>query len=155
MGDFSEHVLFGFLTAVLIAFLTKNMFSFNPFESVASVIAVFMGSVLPDVDHKNSYVHRAAKAVVSLVSASVVFFLPVSVQYQYLLYVVILLSVYWSIGMMEIRHRGFTHSISFCAMTACTGATVSVLTLGSALPGVALGIGLLSHLILDEEFKMD
>ncbi|MFT4868356.1 MAG: hypothetical protein ACI9LV_000984, partial [Candidatus Nanohaloarchaea archaeon] len=35
MGDFSEHVLFGFLTAVLVAFLAKGLFTFNPFESIA------------------------------------------------------------------------------------------------------------------------
>jgi inner membrane protein len=155
MGDFSEHILFGFLTAVLIAFLTKDMFSFNPFESIASVSAVFVGSVLPDIDHKNSYVHRAVKAVLSLVAASVAFFLPLSIVQSYGLYIVILVTVYWGIGMMKIRHRGFTHSLSFLAIVASIGIILSVLSLGSPLPGVALGIGLLSHLLLDGEIKIE
>jgi inner membrane protein len=155
MGDFSEHVLFGFLTAVLVAFLAKGLFTFNPFESIASVTAVFVGSVLPDVDHKNSYVHRAVKALISLVSASVAFFLPLPIVQKYLLYITILVTVYWGIGRMKIRHRGFTHSLSFCAIVVSLGVIAAVISLGSPLPGVALGIGLLSHLILDGEIKIE
>lgn len=155
MGDFSEHVLFGLLTAVLIAFLTKDMFSFNPFESIASVTAVFVGSVLPDVDHKNSYVHRAVKSMVSLVAGSVAFFLPLPVVQKYLLYITILVTVYWGIGRMKIRHRGFTHSLSFCAIVVSMAVVASVISLGSPVPGVALGVGLFSHLLLDGEIKIE
>ncbi|MFT4892438.1 MAG: inner membrane protein [Candidatus Nanohaloarchaea archaeon] len=155
MGDFSEHVLFGLLTAVLIAFLTKDMFSFNPFESIASVTAVFVGSVLPDVDHKNSYVHRAVKSMVSLVAGSATFFLPLPVVQKYLLYITILVTVYWGIGRMKIRHRGFTHSLSFCAIAVSMAVVASVISLGSPVPGVALGVGLFSHLLLDGEIKIE
>lgn len=155
MGDFSEHVLFGFLTAVLVAFLAKGLFSFNPFESIASVTAVFVGSVLPDVDHKNSYVHRSVKAFVSLLAASVAFFLPLPVVRKYMLYVTIMVTVYWGIGRMKIRHRGFTHSLAFCAILGSLGVIASVLSLGSYLPGLALIIGLFSHLVLDGEIKIE
>lgn len=155
MGDFSEHVLFGFLTAVLVAFLAKDSLIYNPFESVAAVTAVFVGSVLPDIDHKNSYVHRAVKSLISLVSGSVAFFLPLPIAQKYFLYVSILVAVYWGIGKMKIRHRGFTHSLSFGAIVSSVAIIGSVMSLGSAIPGFAMGIGILSHLILDGEIKIE
>lgn len=155
MGDFSEHVLFGFLTAVIIAFLLNEPIGYSPFESIASVTAVFVGSVLPDIDHKNSYVHRAVKSLISLVSGSVAFFLPLQIAEKYFLYVCILVAVYWGIGRMKIRHRGFTHSLSFGAIITSLAVIGSVMSLGSAIPGFAMGIGILSHLVLDGEIKIE
>lgn len=151
MGDFSEHVLFGFLTAAVVAYMAKDLFSLNIFESSVSVMAVLVGSIFPDIDHKNSYIHRSVKAFASILASMAVFLLPLELQLRYFLAVTVLVGVYYAISRLDIRHRGFAHSISFCTITASLFTIFTVLSMGSALPGIALGIGLLSHLLLDRE----
>lgn len=155
MGDFSEHVLFGFLTAVIVSFMVKEVVQLNILESISSVTFVFLGSILPDVDHKKSYIHRSVKSVISITSGSIAFFLPISMYQKYLGFFAVSLTIYWAIGKMKITHRGFTHSLSFLAITTSSMIILTIFFLNSFIPGLAFGVGLLSHLILDGEFKIE
>lgn len=155
MGDFSEHILFGLLTATLVGYLTKDLFSLTVSESIVSVLAIFVGSLTPDIDHKNSYIHRAAKALVALALAGVAFYLPANLGVKYLLAVSVFLLTHLLISNAKIRHRGFTHSISFCLIVGSIFTVVVVMSMGSAIPGLAFGLGLMSHLLLDGEFKLE
>lgn len=155
MGDFSEHILFGLLTATAIAYIAGDIFSLTVAESVVSILAIFVGSLIPDIDHKNSYIHRAVRSMVALALASLAFLLPVGVEMRFLMAVFVFLSIHLFVSRMKIRHRGFTHSVSFC-LTAVSLFTIAVvLSMGSAIPGIAFGIGVFSHLILDGEFKLE
>lgn len=155
MGDFSEHVLFGLLTATAVAYLASDLFSLTVTESVVSVLAVFIGSLIPDIDHKKSYIHRAVKSVVSLALGALAFTLPSGIGMKYLLGLLVFLSVHLFVSDMKIRHRGFTHSLSFCMIAFSLFTIAVVLSMGSAVPGIAFGIGLFSHLMLDGEFKLE
>jgi len=53
MGDFSEHILFGFLSASVISYILKGLLVLQPTEALAASLAVVVGAILPDVDHKN------------------------------------------------------------------------------------------------------
>lgn len=155
MGDFSEHILFGLLTATAVAYLAGDLLSMTLAESAVSVLAVFVGSLIPDIDHKNSYVHRAVKSLVALALAALAFLVPAPMELRYLMAVLAFLSVHMAVSKMKIRHRGFTHSISFSMIAVSLFTIVTVLSMGSALPGIAFGIGVLSHLLLDGEFKIE
>ena len=155
MGDFSEHILFGLLTATGIAYLAGDLFSLTLAESSVSVLSVFVGSLIPDIDHKNPYVHRAVKALIALALAGLVFLVPADIGIRFLFAVLAFLSVHIAVSKMKIRHRGFTHSISF-SLTAVSLFTIAVvISMGSAIPGIAFGIGVFSHLLLDGEFKLE
>lgn len=155
MGDFSEHVLFGLLVATVVAFLFQEFSSLGRIESVFSITAVFVGSVIPDIDHKKSYVHRSVKAFTSIVAGVLVIMLfPFSIHINFGFATAIFLGVYSSLSHLTVRHRGVTHTISFCVVTASITVIAAVFTFGSVTPGVAMGIGLGSHLLLDQEFKL-
>ncbi|MFB6147534.1 MAG: metal-dependent hydrolase [Candidatus Nanohaloarchaea archaeon] len=155
MGDFSEHVLFGFLVATLIYFPVGDLMEVEPLTMLAAVSAVFVGSVLPDVDHRKSYVHRSVKAFTSIsLGAATFLFLPLGYPQRFGLGIAATLFTYSAFSAVDLEHRGVTHSFSFC-ITATSGAViVAVYSIGSAVPGLAMGAGLLSHLLLDREFKL-
>lgn len=155
LGDFSEHVLFGIISALFIMVLAGDVFQLNPTESIVATLGLVAGSVIPDIDHKNSYVHRSIRSVLSLFSgigtaalSSLEF--PVS----FLLALLISLLVWFSIGIPGFRHRGFTHSLSFAAITGSLSVIIGSLIFSSLIPGVAVTVGVLSHLTLDREFKL-
>ncbi|MFB6292436.1 MAG: metal-dependent hydrolase [Candidatus Nanohaloarchaea archaeon] len=155
MGDFSEHVFFGFLSAAVVAYFLKELLVVGSLELVAASVALFVGSVLPDIDNKNAYVHRAVKAFVSIASgAAVMVLLPASIQSRFVTASVVVLSVYTIISSVKIKHRGFTHTVSFCLTLTALTAVAGLYFFQSATPGIAFGIGLGSHLLLDREFRL-
>lgn len=156
MGDFSEHILFGFLSASVISYILKGLLVLQPTEALAASLAVVVGAILPDVDHKKSYVHRALKAFTSIATGiSAVIFLPLPIHQRYVIAAMAFLAVYTSFSLVKIRHRGFTHSISFATIVTSIAVIASTYLLYSFVPGLALGVGLASHLLLDGEFKLE
>ncbi|MFB6115618.1 MAG: metal-dependent hydrolase [Candidatus Nanohalobium sp.] len=155
MGDFKEHVLFGFLTASVVSFFLKGWINLGPAEIALSVTMLVVGSVLPDIDHKKAYVHRAAKAFASIGSSIAVLLLfPFPIHINFVFGAASFLLVYTSISSMRIKHRGFTHSLSFCTIVMSLAVIGSVYLYASAVPGIAVGLGVFSHLLLDREFKL-
>jgi len=156
MGDFSEHILFGFLSASVISYILKGLLVLQPTEALAASLAVVVGAILPDVDHKKSYVHRAVKAFTSIATGiSAVIFLQLPIHQRYVIAAMAFLAVYTSFSLVKIRHRGFTHSISFATIVTSIAVIASTYLLYSFVPGLALGVGLASHLLLDGEFKLE
>lgn len=155
MGDFTEHIMFGFFTASIVSFLFKAYIFLNPIEMLVSSLMLVVGSVLPDIDHKNSYVHRAAQGFASIGSAILALvLLPFPIHISFVFASAIFLLIYTSISSMRIKHRGFTHSFSFCTTVASLTVIASVYMYASPVPGLAVGLGILSHLLLDREFKL-
>lgn len=155
MGDFTEHVLFGFLAAATMSYFAKDMLVLQPVEVAVSAIAVVVGSVLPDIDHKNSYVHRAVKAFTSIGGAvAVLVVVPLPIHVRFSLAAAVFLAIYVLFSHIKMEHRGFTHTISFCISMSSIAVMLSLTTVYSVVPGVAAGVGLASHLLLDGELKM-
>jgi len=156
MGDFTEHIFFGLFAGALILLFAEDFLTLAPDIATTSVMAVVIGSVLPDIDHKNSYVHRAVRAFLSLsAGALTAFLLPLQLHQRLGLGVIAFVLVFSIFYFKKIRHRGFTHSISFAVMLSSVTVISTVILLASAVPGIALGIGLLSHLVLDKEWKLE
>ncbi|MFB6182613.1 MAG: metal-dependent hydrolase [Candidatus Nanohaloarchaea archaeon] len=155
MGDFYEHVLFGFSFALLLAYFVGDLVSFSFIEAFMFFSLVFIGSILPDVDHKNSYVHRASKSFLSIFSAVLVFvFLPLAVDMAFVVSSLVLVFVYLGFSTLDFSHRGFTHSIVFGLIVCSLTVIFSSLYLQSFLAGIGSFLGVLSHLILDGELKL-
>lgn len=155
MGDFKQHVIFGFLTGSVVSFFLKGWINLSPTELFLSVTMLVIGSVLPDIDHKKAYVHRAAKSFTSIGGGvAAIVYLPFPVYINFVFACIAFLFIYTSISSMRIKHRGFTHSISFCTIVMSLGVITSVYLFTSIVPGIAIGLGVMSHLVLDREFKI-
>ncbi len=155
MGEFSEHVLFGFLLAATVMYLSDGFISLGYTELLLSMFAVFIGSVLPDIDHKNSYVHRAVKSLVCIVAGLAVSVIaPLQLPERFAAAAASFIGVYVLLSLWKIRHRGFTHSISFGVTATSLAVIGGIYTVSSVAPGLAMGVGLSSHLMMDREFRL-
>lgn len=154
MGNFKEHLLFGLLLAVTIYYSFDSHLALSSLEKSIAAILVLIGSVLPDIDHKKSYVFRATLATLSISTATLTFFLVSSdIQIRFAIAVTIFLITYISISMIKMKHRGFTHTITFTLILTATSTVLTRIFLGNPVLGLGLTTGLLSHLLLDRELK--
>ncbi|MFB6200235.1 MAG: metal-dependent hydrolase, partial [Candidatus Nanohaloarchaea archaeon] len=150
MGDFSEHVLFGAVAGLAALLLVRPSLGFT--EAAFSSLMLFAGSIIPDVDHKNSYVFRSVRAFLSLCSAVfTAFLIGGTVQSSFFAGLTGFISAFLVLSFVPLTHRGRIHSFSFAVIAGSIGVILSVFSLGSAVPGVFLGIGVFSHLLLDGE----
>ncbi len=154
MGDFKEHILFGLLTAAVLMYLFEEFIDITALEALSGALAVFIGSIMPDIDHKRSYVHRAVKSFTSI-SAGILTFLvaPLETHQRYIAGITVFLMVYSFFSRIKMKHRGFTHTLTFCIIATSVGIILSVTFFYTVIPGLALGVGILSHLLMDREFK--
>lgn len=152
MGDFSEHVLFGFLSVTVLGYVFSDVISIGFLESLSVMMMVFAGSVFPDIDHENSYVHRSVRAFLSIASGAAVLVVnPLKPSYSFVLALAVFLTVFKLFSYLRPRHRGFLHSGRFVLYSTACVLSVSVLLFSTVLPGLAFAIGILSHLALDGE----
>lgn len=152
MGDFSEHVLFGASLGTVFFVLTSQYVEYASAEVLAAFMTILIGSVLPDIDLKNSYVFRSTKAFVSILSGAVVFiYTNTSIVNRFSFAVAAFLITITLFRIVPVHHRGLTHTIRFTVLLSSIAVITSVLTVGTAVPGIGLLIGLLSHLLLDGE----
>lgn len=154
MGNFKEHILFGIITALItINFLPSNL-QLTTTEQLTTIIAVLIGSVMPDIDHKNSYVYRATRATLSTGPATAAFIImPFKITQNFAISIIIFITVYVLITKPKMKHRGITHTITF--MLAITAFTTMMIRFYGQNPllGLGIGLGISSHLLLDREFK--
>ncbi len=154
MGDFSEHVLFGMLSASVAFYLVSDFVNLTGAETVMAGTMLFIGSVLPDIDHKNSYVHRAAKATLSISTGIFLALLaPFGIKDRFLLGIAGFTAVYIGFSLLKMKHRGFTHSVLFAFTVTMLVAAFGLYSASTLAPAVAVLLGISSHLILDGEFK--
>lgn len=166
MANFPTHIAIGTMVSGALATVTVAADLVAPENIVAVTLAGMLGSVLPDIDLKDS---RPAQAMFSglavFFSFSVLFGLErkYSIAEMLILWLGTLLFVRYVAKEVFFRfsyHRGIWHSL--LAMVFC--AFVTAWIFGALLlrdPGVAwlaagfLAIGYLTHLILDEIYSVD
>lgn len=154
MGNFKEHLLFGAIIYLLVLYLTPIDRILNNLELLSALIVTLIGSVMPDIDHKNSYVYRATRATLSTGTGIIVFTLsPFEIYESFGLSIVVFTLIYSLVTIPKIKHRGFTHTITFMLIVTAISTSLTNLTIQSPLVGLSLGIGVFSHLLLDREFK--
>jgi len=166
MANFTTHIVVGTVVAGSLATLTLAADVIAPENLVAVTMAGSLGSVLPDIDLKDSRPSRALFAGLAIFfSFAVLFhFAPrLSIAEMWLLWVGTLLFVRYGLHTVFHKyavHRGIWHSI--VAGIVCAFATAIVFYYAFGRPdGVAwlaagfLFVGYLTHLILDEIYSVD
>jgi len=166
MANFTTHIVVGTIVSGSLATLTLASDMIAPENLVAITLAGSLGSVLPDIDLKDSRPSRAMFAGLAIFfSFAVLFhFAPrLSIAEMWLLWVGTLLFVRYGLHTLFHNyavHRGIWHSISAGIVCALATAIVFYYALGRP-DGVAwlaagfLLIGYLTHLVLDEIYSVD
>jgi hypothetical protein len=166
MANFPTHIAAGTVVSGALATITLAADVVEPQNIVAVTLAGMLGSVLPDIDLKDSRPSRAMFAGLAVFFAFAVLF---SVETRYSVVEMILL---WLGTMVMVKyvaqaifhrfsaHRGIWHSILAGFFCASVTAIVYRHLLGRT-DGVAwlaagfMFIGYLTHLVLDELYSVD
>ena len=166
MANFTTHIAVGTIVSGALATLTLAA-NVIPHESLVAVtLAGVLGSVLPDIDLKDSRPSRAMFAGLGIFFSFAVLFScagKYSVVELWILWLGTLLAVRYGAHAIFHRiavHRGIWHSLLATVFTALIAAVVFKYILGEAdgvawLGGGFLAIGYLTHLVLDELYSVD
>lgn len=166
MANFTTHIAVGTLVAGSLATLTLAADVVAPENLVAVTMAGVLGSVLPDIDLKDSRPSRAMFAGLAIFFSFAVLFtlaMRYSIAELWVLWLGTLVTVRYGLHAIFHRlsvHRGIWHSILAALFSAAATAIVFYYALAKP-AGVAwlgagfLFIGYLVHLTLDEIYSVD
>jgi len=166
MANFPTHILVGTLASGSLATLTLAADVIAPENLVAVTLAGCVGSVLPDIDLKDSRPSKALFAGLAIFfSFALLFhFAPyLSIVEMWLLWLGTLLFVLFGLQKLFHKysvHRGVWHSITAALVCGFATAIFFYYVLGRPdgvgwLAGGFLFIGYLVHLVLDEIYSVD
>ena len=166
MANFPTHIAIGTVVSGALATVTVAADMIAPENVVAVTLAGVLGSVLPDIDLKDSRPSRAMFAGLAVFFSFAVLF---SLERKYSIAEMLIL---WMGTLLAVRyvakavffhfsyHRGVWHSLLATAFCAFLTAWIYSTLLGrnEAVAWLAAGfmaIGYLTHLILDEIYSVD
>lgn len=166
MANFTTHIAVGTVVSGALATLTLAADVVAPENLVAVTIAGVLGSVLPDIDLKDSRPSRAMFAGLGIFFSFVVLFHAAtrfSVAELWVLWLGALVAVRYGLHAIFHRlavHRGTWHSILAGVFCAVTTAFIykHALQRPEGVAWLAAGfmmVGYLTHLILDEIYSVD
>ncbi len=166
MANFPTHIAVGTVVSGAAATVTLAADVVGPENLVAVTLAGVLGSVLPDIDLKDSRPSRAMFAGLAVFFAFAVLFsleTPYSVVEMLILWLGTLAGVRYVAQALFHRlsyHRGIWHSLLAAVFCACFTAVIYKRLLGrpedvSWLAAGFMFIGYLTHLILDEIYSVD
>ena len=166
MANFTTHIAVGTVVSGALATLTLAADVVAPENLIAVTMAGVLGSVLPDIDLKDSRPSKAMFAGLGIFFSFAVLFsfaTSFSVAELWILWlgtlVLIRYGLHAAFHNLSI-HRGIWHSILAALFSAGATSVVFYYVLGrhegvSWLAGAFLFIGYLTHLILDEIYSVD
>ena len=166
MANFTTHIAVGTVAAGALATLTLAADVIAPENLVAVTMAGVLGSVLPDIDLKDSRPSRAMFAGLAIFFSFAVLFsfaTKYSVAELWVLWLGTLLLIRYGLHNVFHHlavHRGIWHSILAAAFSAVATSIIFAYVLGKPdgvawLAGGFLFIGFLVHLTLDEMYSVD
>ncbi|MBS0232623.1 MAG: metal-dependent hydrolase [Proteobacteria bacterium] len=166
MANFTTHIAVGTVVSGALATLTLAADVVAPQNLVAVTLAGALGSVLPDIDLKDSRPSRAMFAGLAIFASFAVLFnaaTEFSIAELWLLWLGTLVLVRYGLHSVFHRlsvHRGIWHSILAAVFCSVTTAIVFRHLLGkpdgvSWLAAAFMFVGYITHLTLDEIYSVD
>jgi hypothetical protein len=166
MANFTTHIAVGTIAAGALATLTLAADVIAPENLIAVTMAGVLGSVLPDIDLKESRPSRAMFAGLAIFFSFAVLFsfaTKFSIAELWVLWLGTLILIRYGLHNAFHHlavHRGIWHSILAGAFSAVATAIIFAYVLGKPdgvawLAGGFLFIGFLVHLTLDEIYSVD
>ena len=166
MANFTTHIGVGTVVSGALATLTLAADVIAPENLVAVTVAGVLGSVLPDIDLKDSRPSKALFAGLAILFSFAVLFTfatKYSIAELWILWLGTLVAVRYGLQNLFLKfasHRGIWHSLLAGIFWSGVAAIIYSRVFGRA-DGVAwlaagfLFIGFLSHLVLDEIYSVD
>ena len=166
MANFTTHIAIGTVVSGALATLTLAADVVAPENLVAVTLAGVLGSVLPDIDLKESRPSRAMFAGLAIFFSFAVLFnaaTKFSIAELWILWLGTLVAVRYGLHTLFHRvsvHRGIWHSILAAVFSAVATAIVFNRVLGKPegvawLAGAFMFAGFITHLTLDEIYSVD
>ncbi|MFN0218522.1 MAG: metal-dependent hydrolase [Hyphomicrobium sp.] len=166
MANFTTHIAVGTVVAGALATLTLAADVVAPENLVAVTMAGVLGSVLPDIDLKDSRPSRAMFAGLGVFFSFVALFnaaTKLSVAELWILWLGTLVAVRYGLHAIfhrVARHRGIWHSVLAALFSSVATAVVYYHVLGrhegvAWLAAAFMMAGFLTHLALDEMYSVD
>jgi hypothetical protein len=166
MANFTTHIAVGTLVSGALATVTLAADVVAPENLVAVTLAGVLGSVLPDIDLKDSKPSRAMFSGLAVFFSFAALFLTAgkfSVAEMLVIWLGMFVFVRYGVQAIFHRmsyHRGIWHSLLAAIFSALTTAAVYYYVLGrhegvSWLAAVFMFVGFMTHLILDEIYSVD
>jgi LexA-binding, inner membrane-associated putative hydrolase len=166
MANFTTHIAVGTVVAGALATLTLAADVVAPENLIAVTMAGVLGSVLPDIDLKESRPSKAMFAGLGIFFSFAVLFtfaLKYSVAELWILWLGTLVGVRYGVHLLFHKlavHRGIWHSFLAAAFCAVATAVIFKNVLGrhEGVAWLAAGfmfVGYLVHLTLDEMYSVD
>ncbi|MEQ1698054.1 MAG: metal-dependent hydrolase [Hyphomicrobiaceae bacterium] len=166
MANFTTHIAVGTVVSGALATLTLAANVVPQGSLIAVTLAGVLGSILPDIDLKDSRPSRAMFAGLGIFFSFAVLFTAAgkySIVELWMLWLGTLLGIRYGLHAIFHRiavHRGIWHSLLATAFCTLLTAIIFKYILGEAdgiawLGGGFLAIGYLTHLVLDEIYSVD
>jgi hypothetical protein len=166
MANFTTHIAIGTVVSGALATLTLAADVVAPENLVAVTLAGVLGSVLPDIDLKESRPSRAMFAGLAIFFSFAVLFnaaTKFSIAELWILWLGTLVAVRYGLHALFHRvsvHRGIWHSILAAVFSAVATAIIFNRVLGKPegvawLAGAFMFAGFITHLTLDEIYSVD
>jgi hypothetical protein len=166
MANFTTHIAVGTVAAGALATLTLAADVVAPENLIAVTMAGVLGSVLPDIDLKDSRAGRTMFAGLGIFFSFAVLFsfaTKFSIAELWILWLGTLVTVRYGVFAIFHRvcvHRGVWHSIVAALFCSAATAVVFYHVLGrhegvAWLAGAFMFIGFIVHLVLDEMYSVD
>ena len=157
MSNSKTHIITAFIISIIISiFLFKYynalFINLSFFHYLFLILVVYLYSLFSDIDHKNSKItwHFIGLSIVFIVLGFIVYMIKIDLNnflLNNILFLGIILLIFTFTFVLFFNHRGFTHSILFVIIS-----TLPMLYINNISFILAI-IAMISHLILDKEFK--
>lgn len=116
---------------------------------IFSLLACLFGGLFPDIDSKNSKIHRIF--VDFLVVAIAVIIIMYVKEWTTMLWLLLFWFLLSGFVFLPLKHRGFIHSVWTAAMFGFILGLISQIAIESFVPGFFAFLGYFSHLAIDRK----
>ncbi len=151
MPDYRTHIIFGFLFSIIVYFLFRSFFNLNFINSFISVILIGFSSVFPDIDHRNSKIHKWVKSILISITCIIIIALCYPNFYAAVIYSAISATIlYILLTYFKPRHRGITHSFRFSIFFSVIIAIFTFFMFHTLIPALFGFVAYNSHIVMDK-----
>lgn len=150
--NYKQHLLIGAILTVPLTLLLYFYFQLPNTFIYYGLSLGLLSSLLPDIDHSNSKIHKSIKTLTTLTALiiSTKEYIKITThQMALVLGTITALTTYILFTLLKPRHRGITHTMTAVILTGA----LTYYLIGPYL-AIITATGYLSHLLADTEIKI-